>query len=408
MQILKDQFMKSVLILMSGSFLGQLVNFVTAPIMTRLFSAYDIGMFTYINTIASIFIPVICLRYENAIVLEKNNNNIYALIKLCFIINLFLSVVIFLALNFYFRFSEVFKYLFFVLGIIFISGVINILTAFNTRKKYYNLLSKISIYRPIVNLVFIIIFGIFNSNFVGLLVAYIVSLIAGIYSQAKFLFNDISNLLEVRFLELKNISKNYIQFPKFSVPAIFFNNISYLSLNFFITTLYGMDILGYYSLSYRILGVPLSLISNNIGNVFYEKAAKEYYNNGSFRNIFVKTFKLLLLLTIPLTVFIYFISPWFCSFYFGANWGIAGEYIQVLSLLFGIRFIVSPLTAGILVLKENKIELICQFLFFLVSLLIFLYARYVDLLSIDDFLLYVSLGFSIIYSVFGYIIYKLS
>lgn len=89
MKILTDQFIKSVLVLISGSFIGQIVNFISAPIMTRLFTVTDIGVFTYINSIASIFIPVICLRYENAIVLENNNSKVFALIKLCFLINLF-------------------------------------------------------------------------------------------------------------------------------------------------------------------------------------------------------------------------------------------------------------------------------------------------------------------------------
>lgn len=408
MKILTDQFIKSVLVLISGSFIGQIVNFISAPIMTRLFTVTDIGVFTYINSIASIFIPVICLRYENAIVLENNNSKVFALIKLCFLINLFFSIIIFLFLSFYFFNNEIFKYIFMIFLIVFISGTINILTAFNTREKNFNLLSKLSIYRPIVNFIFILIFGIFHSSFLGLLFAYILSLIAGIFSQMKDLLREKSKLIKFSRFELKSVGKKYLQFPKYSMPAIFFNNISYLSLNFFISHLYGMDVLGYYSLSYRVLGVPLTLISNNIGNVFYEKASKDYYSSGSFKIIFIRTFKLLFLLTLPITLVIYFISPWFCSVYFGENWYIAGEYIQLLSLLFGIRFIVSPLTSGILVLKENRIELMCQFAFFMVTFALFLYCKIINLLSVNDFLLFLSIGFSIIYCMFGYIIYKLS
>lgn len=86
---IKNNFLKSITILISGSILGQIVNFITAPVMTRFFSPEDIGIYTYITTIAYVFSPILCLRYETAIVLEEDEDNIFAILKFCFISTFF-------------------------------------------------------------------------------------------------------------------------------------------------------------------------------------------------------------------------------------------------------------------------------------------------------------------------------
>ena len=76
--------------------------------------------------------------------------------------------------------------------------------------------------------------------------------------------------------------------------------------------------------------------------------------------------------------------------------------------MFAIRFVASPLTAGILVLKKNKIELLCQFCFCIISLGAYAYAQYIFPLDIETFLYIISVGFSVVYLFFLYIIYKFS
>ena len=76
--------------------------------------------------------------------------------------------------------------------------------------------------------------------------------------------------------------------------------------------------------------------------------------------------------------------------------------------MFALKFIFSPLTAGIMVLKKNKIEMLCQLCFFIVSIIVYLVSMYVYVLSIEEFLFVISIGFAFVYLVFGVIIFKLS
>ena len=97
-----NSFFKSILLLTSGSFFAQVITTLSLPILTRVFEPDVIGMNTYIISVAAIFLSVINGRYDVAIVTEKNDDNIFALLKLCILIGVILSVVASLSFGVYF------------------------------------------------------------------------------------------------------------------------------------------------------------------------------------------------------------------------------------------------------------------------------------------------------------------
>lgn len=411
MKFIKGTFIKNIILLSSGSLFAQFINFVSAPFMTRLFSVDEIGLFTYIISIAYLFAPVICLRYESAIVLEEDENNVYALVKVCLTICVFLSAIIggcyFLYFFYYGRF-DVIGYVCVIAFLLIVSGISLVLNSYNTREQRYEILTKVPVYRALANMVSMMFLGIYTHSANGLICSHTISQIVGLWDQGKKLFRDRFIVIGISLENMKDVVQKYKGFPLYSVPAIFFNNCAYLSMNFFIADLYGMKELAYYAVSYRILGVPLSVISYNIGNVFFERASKDYAETGSFSSIYQKTFLLLCVLCVPVIGGIYFIAPWFCELYFGQEWYIAGLYVQIMCIMYASRFIFAPLTAGIFVLKRNKVEMCCQLCFLLISLGIYFAAKLITMIDIKTFLLIDSIGFAIVYMLFGGVIYRLS
>lgn len=406
----KDNFIKNIILLSGGSLLAQGINFIAAPLMTRFFTADDIGMFTYITTISYIFTPIICLRYETAIILESDKENVYSLIKICAYVSVILSVFVCVCYGLYFLFANentLQSYLPILVLLLLISGITNIFNAYNTWRQQYSILTKVSVYRALANLLTIVAFGFGKLSVWGLLAGHTITQLVGLWQQGSNIFLHRKKILGRESADLMSMVKKYRGLPLYSVPAIFFNNASYLSVNFFIADLYGMECLAFYSLSFRLLGVPLSMISNNVGSVFYEKAGKEYAVKGSFATIFVKTFWMLLGISIPIFGIICFIAPDFCTVYFGGDWQVAGEYVRIMCILFAVRFVFAPLTAGILILRKNKAEMFCQMGFCIVSVLVYLMAASMAW-NVEAYLYVLAVGFAIIYCLFGAVIYKLS
>ena len=74
------------------------------------------------------------------------------------------------------------------------------------------------------------------------------------------------------FEDIIAVAKIYRKQPMCSAPAIFINSFAYSVINILVDEIFGTVYLAYYSLSYRMLGMPLSLVSGNTAKAYYEKA----------------------------------------------------------------------------------------------------------------------------------------
>lgn len=408
--LLKDNFLKSFGTLTSGSLLAQLITLITAPVMTRLFTVSDIGFYTYIISISYLFLPVINGRYEYAIVSEKINSKVLELIKLCIYVSLIFVFFIFFLYFIYYVYSGKTKYIMFLPFVVIhllIGAYINILTAWNNRFRQYLLISKAQVIRALALFSLTIIFGLLCSNVYGLLLAVILSNLFSIKEQSRDIRSYFCDILKIPLEKLVSIGREYKSYLIYSLPASFINNFSYIAVNFCIGDLYGLEVLGYYALSFRILGIPLSLISNNISKVFFEQSSREYDETGKFTNTFIKSIRLLVILAVPIGIVIYFISPWFCEKFFGSNWVSAGEYIKILTGMFVIRFIVSPLSICVMISKNNRFEFFSQ-IFFALNILISYYLALKFKYDILEFLFLYSTLNIFIYSLWLLKIFYLS
>ena len=62
--------------------LSQLINFITLPIITRLFTPDDYGVFTIAMTISAFFIIISTLNYDKAIILPKEEEKSQNLLRI--------------------------------------------------------------------------------------------------------------------------------------------------------------------------------------------------------------------------------------------------------------------------------------------------------------------------------------
>lgn len=100
--------------------------------------------------------------------------------------------------------------------------------------------------------------------------------------QSVKLIPNFSKVWKSNFDSLKKVANRHKQFPLFSAPAMIANSFSYSSVTIFMESLFDMGVVGYYSLSTRILGLPLSLVSGNVSKVFFQEASDEQSSKGVF------------------------------------------------------------------------------------------------------------------------------
>lgn len=406
---MKNDFLRSMLMLLTGSVVAQLLGVVSTPIKTRLFSVEDIGLFTYATTLMGIFTPLLLGQYDAVVVMAKRH--VYAVIKVCIFLCIATTIMFTLGVTAYFCSIGTFYHNvalvvcmpFFLL----ITGLINILSAYNNRCREYKLLATVNIQRSLVNLVGIVLFGAFGTGYIGLLFVTVVSQLAAVRKQAQSLKGHFQEIIAAKHKIMWLMAKKYWQQPVFSMPGTFVNGLSYSLIAICVKDLYDFATLGYYSMSMTLLGLPLGLISGNVGKVFFEEASREKNETGCFINAFVKTTKYLIIGTVPIFIAIYFFAPWGCEFFLGKGWNVAGDYIRYLLPMFAVRFVVSPISLAVIISQRQYYNIILQSIFLIaVGMCYYRASNWAN--DLESFLLMINWSFAAIYMLFGSICWRLA
>lgn len=407
----KGGMLNSIMVLFSGSLISQIVTIATAPIMTRVFTEEEIGEYTLLITAVALFGSIICAKYDYSIVNEHEDKNIYPLIKLSLLVGFLLSAVLSIGYSIY---VDVFcemsipltLSLLIVFVFLFLTAVRNILTSYNNREKDYGVISRTTISSTLAKDGTMVAFGFMRIGVVGLILSQMFFLVVGLKRQAKNLLPKVKAILQTDKESIKEIANKHKKQPLYSAPANLLNNFSYSIVNIFISQLFGVASLAYYSLSFRLLGLPLSLISTNTSKAFYERASKDFAATGSCRSIFIKMSLFLLCLAIPMVIILMLFSPMLCRIIFGPSWEVAGHYIQILAPMFGVRFIVSALTPSLTICNQQQYEFLCQALFVIAAIIVLIVGKVSG--SINLFLIGMSISYSIIYVLYYFMMLKIS
>lgn len=373
-QIFKSHFFASISLLALGSILAQIVCFFLLPLITRIYSPEEFAIFTYILSVAAIFMGIINCRYDLIIVKVRTDKEVFSLIKGALIIGILGSFFISLIGGFFFLKKNGFQWYhsFYLLLFLLSYAIINVLSAYNNRLQEYKILSSVNVIRPVSQNVGALLLGFLHLGANGLLLSYIIGQLLGISKQNQSLKGKWNVIWKMpNAIVCSNLKEHKSQLY-FSTPAQLVNSLSYSSLAIIIEALFGLSVLGFYSLSVRLLGLPLSVISGNVSKVFYERAAREYEVDGSYQKTLKKTLVFLLLLAIPMVLSMMTFIPSFCGYFLGETWKTAGDYMFVLAPMFGIRFIVSALSPALIIVNRQKKEFYLQMIFVLFVILSFL------------------------------------
>jgi O-antigen/teichoic acid export membrane protein len=292
-----------------------------------------------------------------------------------------------------------------------LSGIASIFGLLATRYQYYKMISTNRVISAVISAFFSIVIGLIYKSLIGLIIGFVISQLISSIVLLYFLKkkHQIPSLYEFINQQTKIVANNFNNFPKYVLPSDLINNFSNL-IPVFVLSSYAFlpqVAVGFYNMSNRILGLPIGLISNSIGDVFKQRAASDYNEFGSCRPIFIKTFKALLISSIiPFAILIIFGADIF-AFAFGEKWRGAGEYSQILGIMFFFRFTVSPLTYVFYVANKQKLDLYLHLLFIIVGFLS-LYLGIKIFESTNLSLWFFSISYSIVYMIYLIFSYKIT
>ena len=410
----EHEFAKNVLTLMTGTTIAQAIPIAISPILTRIYTPDDFGVLALFMAITAITGSIANAKYEQAIVLPKNDKeaiNIVALgifIALALSFFLFIIILIFNSQIVYLLGDNRIKIWLYLVPIstLFL-GIYNSLNFYNIRKKKFKNISISSVTKSSSLGIVQVGIGLLHSSPLGLIIGQITSFFSGnliLYKALKEENKDFKR--DINEMDMKKLAKKYKKFPTFSMPSIFLNTLNLNIVNFLISSIFSITTLGFYSLTQRIIGIPARVIGNSFSQVYFQKATQEFHKTGRTNKIFIKTLKKMALIALPIFLVLFLIAEPVFAFVFGEEWRIAGTYARILVPLAFVRFITTSMPTFV-IHEKQQLGLFFNIILLLITLITFFIGKYYDI-TFNQVLLMLSILLSLLYLFLLIIYYKVS
>lgn len=348
--------MKSVLKISSGTMIGQMISMISLPILTRIYGATVIGVWSTIVALANIVNAFSDLGMTNAIMIGKDEEEVGKIYRVISTIVTACALCAGIVVYIYYQFVEndngisLSFLVSFLIVYIWTSQQTQICYAWLNRKGQYDLLMK----NPLINNISITIIAVGlglagmkqYGYYVGCMTGQILTLIHMKRTLPTHTFTFKIN-------EYKDIFITYSHFLKYQLPTNLIASVKNQLPTLLIRSLFGNEILGYYSVTMRILQIPINLLANSIGRVYFKTISEMKRENKPIGEYTLRNLKKAMKIAILPMIGLLSVGEQFIIIFFGKQWEVAGQLLSIISCQTLFNFLMMS-TQGISVTLDKQ------------------------------------------------------
>jgi lipopolysaccharide exporter len=373
-----DRFSRGVLTLLSGTVLSRLIAFMAIPFLSRLFTPSDFGALAIFVMINGALGTLVTGRYEASIILPESDEEAVNLLGVCIGLattnSILLSIVFFYysePVAIFFGAPELIPWFHWSPVCIWASGIFASLRLWNSRTDNFQWISianvgdigALTAIQISVGLLFRgMLTGLMLGPFAGRLTAAAILMTRTLKSDWSFIRRSLSFRVAV------DQAIRYLRFPLYDLPASILANLSREMPTGVLGIFFITQWVGFYSIAYRILSVPVQVLGGAIAQV-YLPVARDARRSGQLDSFTLAIFdRLLSIAFVPMLV-VAIGAPELISTLLGQRWFITGEILQYLMPSILMVFIASPLSEVYSVLERQKEKLVFNIAVFITRLI---------------------------------------
>ncbi len=180
----KSEFSRNVLTLMTGTTIAQAIPIAISPILTRLYSPSEFGIFALYMSIASLLSVIATGRYELAIMLPKKKTDALNIVILSLVITITISIFAFLIVFFFneeitilLENKNISNWLYFIPITVLFTGIYQSFNYWNSKQKQYKLIATTKVIQSTTTGTSNLSFGFAGYTFGGMI-------LGGLFGQA--------------------------------------------------------------------------------------------------------------------------------------------------------------------------------------------------------------------------------
>jgi len=395
----KSEFSKNVLTLMTGTTIAQAIPIAISPILTRIYTPEDFGVFALYMAIASIIAVVATGRYELAIMLPKKDEDAINIVALSIIISFFVSLV---SLMIVFIFNaqithllgnpEISDWLYFIPMTVLLTGIYQSFNYWSNRKKQYKRLATSRVIQSGTTATTNLGMGFNGFGSSGLILGGVLGQAVATAILGKLIWKEDNHRLnQLKKLKIFALIKKHKKLPIFNLPNAIIDGFRLSGISILIAKFFTTATLGQFSLAWKMVQTPMSLIGGSLSQVFFQKVSSS--KKSDLHRIVIKFILQASIVAAPIFLLIYFFAVDIFLFVFGENWKLAGEAASVMTPWLFLNFMSSPMANIFIVLNKQEVVLLVSVIYMIlpISLLVFL-----NTLGFIKVLLIITIAMSII------------
>lgn len=373
--------------MIGGTSLGQLLNVLVTPILTRMYSREDFGVASLFMGIINYMLIATTLRFDMAIFAQDDDLDAYMSFVLCLASNIIFSVLTLIACGAAYKFfpgwsfvKQLGIYIFLLPIALAVIGLYNCLEPWNIRSAKFKHLARTKINQGIVQCASSVGIGLLTPGPLGLLSSYIFGNGAGSW----LLWTNVQEYVRtakphISIDKLKEVFKKNIQFPKFAVIAGLLNNSSVALPAILIFSIYGARVNGEFAVAMKVIGLPMSIAGLAISKVYMAEINRMAFNSPEKLLTFQRKTMIKLLPFAGLCLFLGLTAPYYFPIVLGHKWVSAGYFALSLSIFTSGQILISPISGLTTVLKRQDLQLKLDSSRFAVIVLVFALASVLHL-----------------------------
>ena len=385
MKVGNKVYYRNFITMLSGNTLSQIIPFLVAPILARIFSPVDFAVVANFMAIVGVIGIVATGRLELAIPLPKDHSKAQEIVFTGLMITFLLGGLSLLIPLFSEQIGELYKdkilsdFLWLVPLSVVSFGLLGLANNWSLRYEKFQTISIGKIGQSLVNNGLDAILGYIGWGINGLIIAWLLSQYVNIFILLIGVKTKVKRE-DFGIITIKSTLKEYKDFPLInSIHAFTDIFVTQFLLFWLISTYFGYFELGLFAMMNKYVRAPIVLISSSVSQLFYIEAGKAINNGTSLVPILTKTIKTSVLFAIPFILILFFFGPIIFKWYLGDQWEQAGAYAQSITPMLFLSFIVSPISGLPIILNKQRGAFLFSLFGYAISLLTMLIALYYNL-----------------------------
>lgn len=316
----------------TGTAIGQVFSIISLPIITRIYGSEVIGVWTTIYAISIIICTVSDCGLLQSLMVEKDEK---VEITYRVISNMILFITIGASLLVFIYCRQMLRYQGDMILIVVVFSIFYALTYQQVQLNYtllnrggnYNILMKNPVINQVSASLISVVLGLLGLKAYG----YFIGVTAGQLLTLLHMRRYIPYKFKlIKPSEAKAVIVEHRNFVCYQMPVNITLQARDQVPNLLIGAFWGSNILGYYSISQKLLNIPITFIGQALGRVFYQRCAEMKRQGENIADFFYRNLKRALVLAMIPMVFLAAYGDAAIVMFFGGEYRVGGMIVRII------------------------------------------------------------------------------